>query len=118
MGVEGGGPGGTMFLIRKNFGKPHLFLAPIPVVDIKHLRQPTPADIFYQSGFFFRGSTAIFSIERAENHNGADIPQKFLFGTAFPQLVRVGDPVTLEISSGFFVVRTMGTSGSSFGRLL
>ena len=54
MGVEGGGAGGTMFLVRQNFGKLDLFLAPARAVHVEHLRHPAPADIFDQHRLFVR----------------------------------------------------------------
>ena len=54
MGVEGGGAGGTVFLVRQDFGKLDLFPVPGRAVHVKHLGHRTPADIFDQQRFFVR----------------------------------------------------------------
>ena len=54
VGVDGGGAGGTVFLVRQHFRESDLFVVPACAVHVKHLRHGTPADIFDQQGFFVR----------------------------------------------------------------
>ncbi len=68
MGVEGGGAGGTVFFVRKNFRKPELLLAPVGVVHVEHLGHRAPADVFYERGFFLR---------RRRSFLGIELPQRF-----------------------------------------
>ena len=68
MGVEGGGAGGTMFFVRKNFRKPELLFAPVGVVHVEHLGHRAPADVFYKRGFFLR---------RRRSFLGIELPQRF-----------------------------------------
>ena len=62
MGVESGGAGGAVFFLRKNFRKLELLFAPVGVVHVEHLGQRTPANIFYQCGFFFFRRRAFLGI--------------------------------------------------------
>src|ERR1019366_5187386 len=59
MGVEGGGAGGTVFLVGQDFRKLDLFPVPGRAVHVKHLGHRTPANIFDQQSFFVRGSRTI-----------------------------------------------------------
>ena len=73
MGVEGGGAGGTVFLVGQDFRKLDLFLVPVRAVHVKHLGHRTPADIFDQQSFFVRGSRTIFGIKRPQDFDGLEI---------------------------------------------
>ena len=73
MGVEGGGAGGTMFFVRKDFRKPELLLAPVGVVHVEHLGHRAPADVFYERGFFLRRRRAFLGIELPQRFDCRDV---------------------------------------------
>jgi hypothetical protein len=97
MGVEGGGAGGTVFLVRQDFRKLDLFPVPGRAIHVKHLGHRTPANIFDQQSFFVRGSRTIFGIKRPQDFDGLEILGKFLLGSAFTEPVIVGDAITVKI---------------------
>ena len=104
MGVERGGAGGTMFIVRKNFRKPELFLAPVGVVHVEHLGHRAPADIFYERGFFLRGRRSFLGIELPQRFDCRDVFLELLFWPAVAQAVSVGDAIAVEILRRFFLM--------------
>ena len=107
MGVQGGGAGGTVFLIGQNFRKLDLLLVPVRVVHVEHLGQPAPADIFDQHGFFLLGRRPFLGIERSQRLNRGKVPLKFLFRSAFAQPVGFGDAIIVEIFRRVFLLLAM-----------
>ena len=77
MGVEGGGAGGAVFFVRKNFRKPELLLAPVGVVHVEHLGHRAPADVFYERGFFLRRRRSFLGIELPQRFDCRDVFLKF-----------------------------------------
>ena len=107
MGVQGGGTGGTMLLIGQNFRKLDLFLVPVGVVHVEHLRQPAPTDVFDQHRFFFLGRGPFFGVELLQRFDCRDVPLKFLLGSAFAQPVGFGDAIVVEIFRRVFWLLAM-----------
>jgi hypothetical protein len=97
MGVEGGGAGGTVFLVGQDFGKLDLLLAPVRAVHIEHLGHRAPADVFDQQSLFVRCSRTILGIQRPQDFNRLDVLLELLFETAFTQPVGIGDAVVVKI---------------------
>jgi hypothetical protein len=56
---------------------------PVGIIHVKHLGQRTPADIFYQCGFFFIRRRPFLGIERPQRLDRGKVPLKLLFRSAF-----------------------------------
>jgi len=71
------------------------------------LGQRTPADIFYERGFFFFGRRPFLGIERPQRLNGGEVPLKFLFRPTFTDTVGFRDAITIEIAGRFVLMLPM-----------
>jgi hypothetical protein len=80
---------------------------PVGVVHVKHLGQPTPADIFYERGFFFFGCRTFLGIQRPQRLDRGKVPLKLLFRPAFTQSVGFGNAVGVEIAWRFVLMLPM-----------
>ena len=80
---------------------------PVGVVHVKHLGQPTPADIFYERGFFFFGCWTLLGIERPQRLDRGKVPLKFLFRSTFTDSVGFRDAITIKIVGRFFLMLPM-----------
>ena len=107
MGVQGGGAGGTVFFVRKDFRKLDLFLVPVGVVHVEYLGQPAPTDVFDQHGFFLLGRGPLLGIELSQRFNGRDVSLKLLLGSAFAQPVGFGDTIVVKIFRRVFLFLAM-----------
>jgi hypothetical protein len=82
---------------------------PVGVVHVKHLGQPTPADIFYERGFFFFRRRTFLGIERPQRLDGGEVPLEFLFRAAFTDTVGFRDAIAIEIAGWFVLMLPMAT---------
>ena len=73
MGVRGAGPGGIVFFLGQEFGKPFAVLPPFPFITIEDLRDATPAGILRKDGLFFGCGKAAFFLNLLEKLDGGDI---------------------------------------------
>jgi hypothetical protein len=82
---------------------------PVGVVHVEHLGQRTPADIFYQCGFFFFRRWPFLGIQCPQRLDGGEVPLKLLFRPAFTDVVGFGDAITIEIFGRFVLMLPMPT---------
>ena len=82
---------------------------PVGVVHVEHLGQRTPADIFYERGFFFFGRRTFLGSERPQRLNGGKVPLKFLFRPTFTNTVGFRNAIAIEIAGWFVLMLPMAT---------
>ena len=90
MGVQGAGPGGSIFLRGQQFFQLRVFLGPAVLVRVKGVGKAAPANVLGQNFLFFRGSVPVFRLQSLQGADGLHIAGKLLLGAAFAQMI-VGD---------------------------
>ena len=87
-----------MFLVRQKLGKFNLLLEPLAGIDIKHLGQPTPADVPDENGLFVVGRETFLGFEATQKFDRLDVGAELLLERPFAETVAVGDPVVSLIT--------------------
>jgi hypothetical protein len=83
VGVRSAGPGGIVFFLGQELGKPFALLLPFPFVSIEDLRDATPAGIFCKDGLFFGCGKAAFFLDLLQKLDGCDIVSRLGLLAAF-----------------------------------
>jgi len=83
VGVRCAGPGGIVFFLGQEFGKPFAVLPPFPFISIEDLRDATPAGIFCKDGLFFRCGETAFFLDLLKKFNGSDVVSRLGLLAAF-----------------------------------
>ena len=79
MGVRCAGPGGIVFFLGQEFGKPLAVLLPFSFISIEDLRDAAPAGIFCKDGLFFGCGEAAFFLDLLQELDGGDIVSRLGF---------------------------------------
>ena len=87
VGVEGGGPGRSIFLRGQQLLQLRILRRPGGLLRVKGIRQPAPAHILRKQVLFLRGSVAVFPLDLFQRGNGLDVAPELFFWAAFPQVV-------------------------------
>ena len=87
VGVEGGGPGRSVFLRGQQLFQFGILRTPCRFVRVKDVRQTAPAHILREQMLFFRGSIAVLLFDLLQRGNRLDVAPELFLRSAGPQII-------------------------------
>ena len=87
MGIQGGSPCRSIFILGQQIFQRGVLLRPISLIRVKGICQTAPADIVRQNFLFFGSSVAVLALQLEQGLDGFHISCKLLLRSTFTDVV-------------------------------